>query len=75
MAKAGEVSSCTRLGEASATVKDRVWVYERSPLTVEKELAVLARNEALKMGGDTVVSIGPPVDGRGEFAVYRCMAR
>ncbi len=63
---------CTRLGQTNVSVRDRVAATQRRATRVEQELATLARNSALAMGGDVVVPIGPVEGGSRPFAVYRC---
>ncbi len=69
----GEVANCERIGQTTASVRERVGVYQRRPGKVEEELANLARNSALEIGGDTIVADGPVDDGRQRFIVYRCL--
>ena len=69
-----KTAGCEFLGKTNASTKDRV-VFERSQSNVASELEVLARNSAARMGGDTVTAVGPVVEGRREFHVYRCAGR
>ncbi len=69
----GEVGNCERVGQTTVSVRDRVSLYQRRPAQVEKELANLARNSALEIGGDTIVADGPVDEGRQRFIVYRCL--
>ena len=70
---AGEVTRCERIGQTTVSVRERVSVYQRKPGRVEEELANLARNSALEIGGDTIVADGPVDDGRQRFIVYQCL--
>jgi predicted outer membrane protein len=73
VASAANVSQCEKLGTTTAKVKDNfVGEMKRDPKKVEKELTNTARNEAPLMGGDTIVPVGLPKDGRQTFNVYRC---
>lgn len=65
------VADCELIGDVTASTQDRV-LLKRGRGKVAEELIVLARNEAATLGGDTIVPAGPMVDGRQEFAVYRC---
>ena len=69
-----DVVDCQKTGMVSAHTKDKV-VVSRSDAKVREGLLVLARNEAAKRGGDTIVAMGPPQDGEQGFTVYRCQAR
>jgi hypothetical protein len=68
-----EVSSCKHLGKTSAMTAAKVTGLARHEHKVEEELNTLARNSAVSLGGDTVVAVGSPVDGRQVFEVYRCI--
>ena len=70
-ATAQDVASCTRVGTATATTKDRV-LLERGPQKVQEELIVLAANQAASMGGNAIVPQGRPVAGNQTFVVYKC---
>jgi hypothetical protein len=67
-----DMSACTRRGEVSVSVKDRLGPIERNSLKVRDELEVLARNEAPGLGADTVQARGEPVDGEQRFTAYQC---
>jgi hypothetical protein len=73
LVSSGEVTRCDRIGQTTASVRERVGIYQRRPGKVEQELANLARNSALEIGGDTIVADGPVDDGRQRFSVYRCL--
>jgi prefoldin subunit 5 len=66
------VSNCERKGEVESALKSRVGAFERNATKVAGELEILARNEAAKMGGDTVVAESNVRDGKQTFGVYRC---
>ncbi len=70
-----QVSTCQRLGTATAQTKDRVAFYRRDTAKVASELLSLARNEALSLGGDALVVLGEPDQGIQRFGVYRCGAQ
>lgn len=70
-----ETAGCEELGRTSARTTDRVLIFARGRGRVAEELRSLARNEAAKMGGDTIAARGPVSEGRQEFGVYRCVAR
>tara|TARA_R110002073_G_scaffold288403_2_gene453149 strand:- start:343 stop:735 length:393 start_codon:yes stop_codon:yes gene_type:complete len=66
------ITQCERLGSTSASVRDRVGFIDRSESKVAEELATLAKNSAVAMGGDTLVAVTEILDGHQEFIVYRC---
>lgn len=72
LVKPAHTENCRYLGEASATVKHSLAGLKRKQAKVADELVNLARNEAIKMGGDTIVSAAEPSDGRQQFKVYAC---
>lgn len=67
-----QVSACKRLGIATAQTKERVSFYHRNDAKVATELLSLARNEALALGGDTLVAMTEPDQGIQRFGVYHC---
>lgn len=67
------VLKCKHLGKAGVNVVDRIAGIYRSYDAMEAELAVLGRNSAAQMGGDTVVPLTDIVNGEQTFGVYRCI--
>ena len=72
VATTGEVEACSKKGTTHVSVMDKLGVLERSQTKVAGELATLARNSAVELGGDTVVAMTEIVDGTQTFAVYKC---
>ena len=70
---ADEVSSCEELGKAMVSLRAKVAGINRDPRQVEKELAMLARNAAADMGGDTVVAVTAVKEGKRSYKVYKCV--
>lgn len=70
--EAQHVSLCKKIGSTTSTVKDKVGIFNRSIETVTEELTNLAKNEAAKKGGDTLVAKGAPLDGSMSFDIYKC---
>jgi len=70
---AEEVVGCERVGKTTVSTAGKIGVLERYPEQIQEELDILARNSAPELGGDTVVAVGKPVEGRQVFEVYRCM--
>lgn len=66
------VGSCKLLGSTTSQVKDRVGILERRNKKVAEELASLAKNAAVTLGGDTIVADGEPTDDTQKFSIYRC---
>lgn len=66
------VRGCERLSETNVQVADKVGPVNRSRDKVAQELLNLGRNEALRMGADTIVPTSEPNEGRQSFAMYRC---
>jgi hypothetical protein len=64
--------NCVARGSVHVSVMNKIGPFNRSELSVEDELANLARNSALESGGDTIAPIGPVVDGARDFNVYVC---
>ncbi len=67
-----EVESCRELGKTNNSVTARV-VIERPAETVAKELRIIARNSASRMGGDTIVPLTVIEAGQQSFVVYKCI--
>jgi len=55
------------------SLKAKVAGINRDAEQVAKELAMLARNAAADMGGDTVVPATEVTDGKRSFTVYKCV--
>lgn len=70
---ASEVTSCKKLGKTIVSLKDKIAGFDRSEEKVQKELEALARNSAVDLKGDTVVSASEIKDGKQTFDVYRCV--
>lgn len=70
---ATEVAGCQHVGKTTVNTAVKVGVVERYPEKVQEELDTLARNSAPDIGGDTVVRVGEPKEGRQVYEVYRCM--
>jgi len=70
---AQEVGRCRELGRVSTVTAAKVGFIARGKDTVQEEVYRLARNNAADMGGDSVVAIGPLIEGEQAFKVYRCI--
>ena len=68
----GEVDNCRELGKTNNSVTTRV-IVERPEETIAKELRIIARNSAARMGGDTIVPLTVIEAGQQSFVVYKCV--
>lgn len=68
-----EIKDCQRLGETNTSALDQVGFYQRDDDAITEDLVMLAKNEAVRMQGDTIVAITPLVNGRKTFAIYKCL--
>ena len=68
-----EVTSCRKLGETNTQVTANLAGIPRPIETITKELKVVARNAAARMGGDTVVPLTVISDGAQTFEVFKCI--
>lgn len=68
----GDVGGCRDMGKVTVSVLDRVGPVNRSDTKVRDELEVMARNEAVELGADTIRPLGEPRDGQQSWAAYRC---
>lgn len=73
LAKPDVVAQCRFLGSTNVSVMDRVGFIDRDPFKVEHDLAAVAKNSAVDMGGDTIVAASPIRDGKQTYKVYRCL--
>lgn len=69
-----DVSTCKKLGQASATVTATALGIARPQESLSKELITIASNSATKMGGDTIVPLTVIEEGSQSFVVYKCVA-
>ncbi len=72
LAGARLVTNCERIGRATARTLGEIVTVERGGGKQQAELLTLARNEAGRMGGDTIVPESLISDGQQEFGVYNC---
>ncbi len=69
----GRVDGCTKLGEVTVGVRDKIALgVERNQIKVIDELESLARNEAATLGADTISALSEPRNGEQRFAAWRC---
>lgn len=67
-----QVVNCVKKGITTSQTLSKITVVPRSNDKVFSELVMLAKNEAVILGGDAVVTEGLMDGGRQTFGVYRC---
>ncbi len=67
------VRNCRQLGTTRVTTMIKFGVIARGDSTISEELARLARNNAVDMGGDTVSPLSKIDNGEQTFGIYRCV--
>ena len=68
----GEVSTCRELGKTNTSVTSKI-IVDRPEETISKELQIIARNSAGRMGGDTIVPLTVIENDSQTFIVYKCV--
>ena len=66
------VANCKLAGTTTVTVKADVASFKRDAEKIKSELETLARNEAIRLKGDTLVAATDIQDGEQTFKVYKC---
>ncbi len=66
------IGNCERIGRATAKTLGKIVAVERGGGRLQEELLTLARNEAGRLGGNTVVPESLINDGEQDFGVYNC---
>jgi len=69
---ADSLAGCERLGKTHTRTMDSIGFLPRRQSKVEEELVRLARNEAVRMGGNVVSPLSLAVDGEQDFTIHRC---
>ena len=72
VAQADQVSQCKAIGKTTVSVLAEIGFISRGVDNVDANLLQLARNEAVSLGGDTVVPGDRPEIGKRTFAIYKC---
>ena len=70
--KSKQVTHCQSLGKVNVNVITKVGIYNRDADAVEANLLQLGLNNAVELGGDTLVKDVTPEFGKQVFAVYKC---
>lgn len=69
---AERAKSCERIGAAIVMTADEVGIIDRGDRKVATELLTLAKNQAVKTGGNAVVEGEVIREGEQRFLIYRC---
>ena len=72
VAKAAHVANCKFAGTTTVSVKSDIASFKRDAEKMKTELETLARNEANKLKGDTIVPVSEIKDGEQTFKIYKC---
>ena len=72
VAKAAHVANCKFAGTTTVSVKSDIVSFKRDAEKMKTELETLARNEANKLKGDTIVPVSEIKDGEQTFKIYKC---
>lgn len=66
------VRGCEKLSTTNLKVVDTVGPISRSDEKVAQELINLGKNEAARLGADTIVPMDEPEQGRQTFSLFKC---
>jgi len=72
LAGVDRIGNCERIGRATSKTLGSIVTVERGGGRLQEELLTLARNEAGRMGGNTVVPESLIDNGEQDFGVYNC---
>ena len=72
VARPDEVAGCRKVGTTQTKVLDRVFFIDRPATRVALELTTLARNEAPRLAGNTIVPTTPIYAGAQTYDIFRC---
>jgi hypothetical protein len=72
LASVNLIANCDRVGRATASTLGKIVKIERGGGKLQDELLTLARNEAGRMGGNTIVPESFISNGQQDFGVYSC---
>ncbi len=71
--EAARVKDCKRLGKTQVSVAEKLGFVPRGDKAIREDLERLARNSAVKMGGDTLSPESGIENGEQSFGVYDCV--
>lgn len=72
LVKPAHIVQCKKVGSTNSSVPHKITFIPRGKKKVAEELLTLAKNEAVRVGGDTLVADGPGTQGNQNFLVYKC---
>lgn len=67
-----EVLKCEKLGAVNTSVLAKLGFIDRDKEAVMQDSIALAKNEAIRMGGNRLVVVQVPQDGHMRFDIYHC---
>ncbi|MGW8227335.1 MAG: DUF4156 domain-containing protein [Gammaproteobacteria bacterium] len=70
--EAVHVANCKMVGTTTVSVTPDVASFKRNPEKIKSDLEILARNEAIRLKGDTLVAVTDIQEGEQTFKVYKC---
>ena len=71
-AEVAQTHQCERLGQTHSQTQNKIVFVERSQRKQQEELVGLAKNEAVRIGGNSIVAQGEITEGRQTFIIYKC---
>lgn len=66
------LTQCKKIGDISSRTKHKIGFIPRGEAKILSELQTLARNEAIKLGANTITANGDPVDGSQTYQAFLC---
>ena len=70
LVKPGTISD--KLGTTYVTVTHKIGILTRDEKAVTEDLITVAKNNAAKEGGDSIVARGENIEGKMSFDIYKC---
>lgn len=67
-----QAKQCEQKGRTTSQVLDKIWFVNRNQEKMAEELATLARNTAVDMGGNAVVADSEIAEGKQTFLILDC---
>jgi len=67
-----QVKNCKKVGSIKASVKHKVGFVPRNNDKITRELQVLAKNEAVKIGANAIVANHAPTNGKQSYQAFAC---
>lgn len=70
--EAYNVKGCQKLGTTTVQIRDKIAGIKIPESQAEKELTVIAKNDAVALKGDSIVPLSPIKGGFQSFGIYKC---